>query len=223
MSLLKYFAKVKKCYTLISLVAFAFLTGCNTHEKKPVKVKYNKEIKVDTTTAVAAPILASADTMKPIDCPRGAAGPVVKKSIFPGAHFALQADGITGIETLTLPQGDKVTIKQSGCEYYILNVEIETSRFAADTTDINYWYTAALTLMRELNSGLNTPLEINKGLNKLAGRIKAGQAGTQNQLKLNDEIDFGGPDPRQYLTVDHISQIVDHGYLVNLTFSYGPI
>ena len=84
----------------------------------------------------------------------------VKKDEFLDARFALQPDGRTGIETLTLTDGDKVTLTQSGCEYFILKFKFETSRFAADTTNVPYWGNAALSFMRKIEKGLDVPLDV---------------------------------------------------------------
>ncbi|RYE23630.1 MAG: hypothetical protein EOP42_23085 [Sphingobacteriaceae bacterium] len=202
---------------MLGLLGILFLAGCDQPKKPAVKKESVKEASAanpgDSTVA---------DTLNPADCPRAAATPVAKKSIFPDARFALQPDHHTGIETFTLPKGDKITIKQSGCEYYVLNFRMETSRFAADTTDLLYWGDATIQLMREVNKGISTPLEISKGLSKLAARLQAGK-NSKNRLKPDEEIDFGGTDPREYLTVNRISQLADQRFLLEITFNYGPI
>lgn len=88
---------------------------------------------------------------------------------------------------------------------------------------MQYWANAVLLLMREVNKGISTPLAIDNGLEKLAARLQADRSKNQSGLTLNEEIDFGGPDPRQYLTIDRISKPADGHYLLKITFSYGPI
>ncbi|WDF57382.1 FEKKY domain-containing protein [Mucilaginibacter sp. KACC 22063] len=157
------------------------------------------------------------------DCPRGAAVPVIKKAVFPNVHFALQSDHNTGIETLTLANGDKLTLKQFGCEYYNLSFFFETAQFAADTTDIAYWGNASLSLLRQVRKGLDTPLDIDTALNRLAAHIEKDKLKSGKGLEMGEEIDFGGPDPRQYLTIDQVSQLANKRYMIKITFSYGPI
>lgn len=122
---------------------FVFL-GCGQQDKSGPGSRDAVKKKADTlaSSPLARPI--TTDTITQTDCPRGAAEPLVKKNTFKDAHFALQPDGITGIETFSLPEGDKVKIKNFGCEYYILSFELTTSRFAADTTDLQYWANAVL-------------------------------------------------------------------------------
>jgi hypothetical protein len=207
----------------LCLIGFLIVFSCTQPPKAPAVKKVIVKERADTMTAVPVTQPAVADSIDPTECPRGAAEPVVKATVFPNAHFALRPDHITGIETFNLPQGDKITIKLSGCEYYTLTFQIETSRFAADTTDMPYWGNVALLLMREINKGISTPLEIDNALKKLALRLQADKSTPNNQLKLNEEIDFGGPDPRQILTIDRISQPVNQRYIMQITFSYGPI
>ena len=207
---------------LFTLALLIFLAGCGPSPRQSVARNNTKKAKPDT---VPAPVISQVvpDTTNQTECPRGASEPVVKKSVFPDAHFVLQADRMTGIETFSLPQGDKVKITQSGCEYYTLKFEIETTRFAADTTDLSYWPKAAITLMRQINNGLQTPLEIVKGLDAVSARIKSGESNPADMLSLGEEVDYGGSDPREYLTIDGISRLANKRYLLQITFSYGPM
>ena len=91
-------------------------------------------------------------------CARGVAEPIIKKTIYPKTTFVLQPDSITGIETVILDNGDKLIIKNWGCEYYVLTFRFETSRFLKDTTDLNFWFKSAGDLMRDILVGLQSPL-----------------------------------------------------------------
>lgn len=219
----KYFSDHKSFLIWTYLMALILLCGCDQAGKTAVSKKNGKKLKSDTMISLPVTTTAVKDTIPLNDCPRGASEPVVKTSVFPNAHFTLQPDRITGLETFTLPKGDKVKITQSGCEYYILKFQIETSRFAADSTDMNYWKNAAMILMREMSKGISTPLEISKGLDKLSARIRTDQLKPGDDLQLGEEIDFGVSDPREYLTIDRISQLAEQRYLIEITFSYGPI
>lgn len=206
----------------LCLLATIFLYACK-QANKTVATNQDTIAKTVNNPIVLPSKNASPDTSGLDDCPRGASEPVIKKNVFPDTHFALQADHKTGIETLVLKNGDKLTIKQSGCEYYILNFRFETSRFAADTADVAYWGDKALLLMRQVIHGLNSPLEINEALNKLSARLEKDKSGSGNKLALKEEIDFGGSDPRQYFTIDRITKLENHRYALMLSLSYGPI
>ncbi|TDO19317.1 hypothetical protein [Pedobacter duraquae] len=217
-----YYLKSANLLAHFSLLISLLVTGCGPAPEHPVASNNTKKAKPDT---ISAPVVSQVvpDTTNQTECPRGASEPVVKKSVFPDAHFVLQADRMTGLETFSMPQGDKVKITQSGCEYYTLKFEIETTRFAADTTDLSYWRSAAITLMRQVNKGLQTPLEIVKGLDAVSARIKSGESNPADMLSLGEEVDYGGSDPREYLTIDRISRLADKRYLLQITFSYGPM
>ncbi|WP_374949942.1 hypothetical protein [Mucilaginibacter sp.] len=218
MSFSKPFSVPKSFSVWPYLMALSLLCGCDQAGKTAVEKKIVKKSKSDTVISLPATKPTVTDTTQQSDCPRAASESVVKTNVFPNAHFNLQADRMTGIETFTLPEGDKVKIIQSGCEYYTLKFQIETARFAADTTDITYWENASVILMKEVNKGLHTPLEISKGLEKLSAQKNA-----DKPLQLGDEIDFGGPDPREYLSIDRIGQLAGQRYLIEITFSYGPM
>jgi hypothetical protein len=217
------FRPISKLFITLCGVLVIVLYGCKQPAKPQVK-KADTIVNTDTTSINAVPVVkTTTDTAVTDDCPRGAAEPVVKKDVFPDTHFALQADHKTGIETLTLPTGDKLIIKQYGCEYYNLNFKFETSRYGADTTNIPYWSNAALLLLRQASKGLHSPLEISAALKKLSARLENDRSAPGHELAIGEEIDFGGPDPRQYLTLDRITQLPNRQYAVEIQLSYGPI
>jgi hypothetical protein len=202
------------------MLTLLFLQSCNQSEKRPAGNKDTVRVltAVPKTEPLKNPI---ADTLTAGDCPLGPAEPVLKKDLYPRATFALQSDKRTGIETLLLENGDKLIIKQSGCEYYVLHFRFETSRFEADTSDMAYWSNTALTMLRQINKGLRTPLDIAEAFKQLSARLEQGKSGAK--LNIGDEIDFGGPDPRQYMIIERISKTADNRYLLELSLNYGPI
>ncbi|WP_211166233.1 hypothetical protein [Mucilaginibacter robiniae] len=158
------------------------------------------------------------------DCPRAAAEPFIKRNVFPDAQFTLLADHKTGLETFNLADGDQVSIKESGCEYYTLSFRLETSRFAADTTDIPYWSNAAFSLLHKLDKGLvETPFDMEKMFKNVSARIKEDQVNPQNKLKLGEQIDFGGEDFSQFLIIDRVTRLADQRYALEFSMSYGPM
>lgn len=218
---------IKRHITRLPQIIMCVLIAVSLHAcKQPDKTPANKKdtvTKTQTKTVTTPTPKAITDTTGMDECPRGVAEPVVKKDVFPDAHFALQPDKRTGIETLTLKGGDKLILTQSGCEYYRLNFRFETSRFAADTGNVAYWGNAALSLMRQVVSGLDVPLEIDTALSKLSARLDRDKSHYEEKLALGEEIDFGGPDPRQYLIIERVTRLADQRYAVEVSLSYGPI
>jgi hypothetical protein len=203
------------------IIGLSLLLGLAACKQTPQNNKVQSS-KHGHTIAVKAPQTTS-DTITADDCPRGEAEPVVQKSAFPDARFSLHQNKREATETLTLNTGDQVTITHSGCEYYTLSIRFETSRFKADTANIGYWSHAALLLMRALNQGIKTPLGISRGLDSLDARIQKQKVNPSLPLALNNEIDFGGPDPREYLSIDRVTQLPNGRYALVISFSYGPI
>lgn len=153
------------------------------------------------------------------DCTRGAAEPIIKKTVYPQTTFVLQPDSLTGIETVSFEDGDNLTIKNWGCEYYVLTFRFESSRLKADTTSLKYWYVSAYKIMTEMKQGIDAPIDIEKGLQALNNYISKNVF----DLKLQTEIDFGGDEIRSYVSVDRVEKITDKKYAVEISFVTGPL
>jgi hypothetical protein len=153
------------------------------------------------------------------DCARGAAEPIIKKTVYPQTTFVLQPDSLTGIETVTFDNGDNLTIKNWGCEYYVLTFRFESSRLKADTTSLKYWYVSAYKIMTEMKQGIDAPIDIEKGLQALNNYISKNVF----DLKLQTEIDFGGDEIRSFVSVDRVEKVTDKKYAVEISFITGPL
>ena len=210
-----------KTVFLISCL-FLLLFGCKPAQTDSVKKsKALAQQRPDTPGLPASkePI----DTAELMACPRGEAEPIIDMKIFPGATFKLSDDRQVGIQNIDLGKGDHVEVRISGCEYYVLTCTFETSRFSADTTNLQYWFAKTNLLMHQLNKGLKAPIEIDTALGRLSDRISKYNRGIGVPLQLGEEVDFGGQDPRQYFSIDRISQISNKRYQLQIVFAYGPI
>ncbi len=153
------------------------------------------------------------------DCTRGAAEPIIKKTVYPQTTFVLQPDSLTGIESVAFDNGDNLTIKNWGCEYYVLTFQFESSRLKADTTSLKYWYVSAYKIMTEMKQGIDAPIDIEKGLQALNNYISKNVF----DLKLQTEIDFGGDEIRSFVSVDRVEKVTDKKYAVEISFTTGPL
>jgi hypothetical protein len=156
------------------------------------------------------------------ECVRGAAEPLVNKKYLPNSTFTLQPDSLTGIETVIFDNGDKLTITNHGCEYYALTFRFETSEYTRDST-LAYWFEAAGDLMTKLIAAIDPPIDIKKGVAYLESYVLRDAKNKFRNVKLNDEIDFGGKPVREFLTVNSIEKITDKKYAVELSFYKGPL
>ena len=142
---------------------------CLTNCGQPTKTEQNEIVNADSirkegkTTKAEPADTTKANDKGDSDCIRGQAQSVIKKSVYPNTTFKLNEDNRTGTETVGLKNGDKLVINNWGCEYYALTFRFETNRFKADTTDIDYWINKALFLMKEIENGLDAPLDIPGG------------------------------------------------------------
>jgi len=142
---------------------------------------------------------------------------VIKKSIYPNSTF----DKSIWKETVGLDDGDKLTIKTDieNCEYYHLTFRFETNRFKADTTDINYWAVKGILLMKEIENGLDAPIDIQGGAPATENYLK--EKG-ENQLQLNEWIHYGNARIKNILTIERVQRLSDKRFVVELMYS-GPM
>lgn len=155
-------------------------------------------------------------------CVRGKAEPVIKKAVYHNTTFVLQPDSISGIETINFDNGDKLIIRNWGCEYYNLTFRFETSRFQDKTTNLYSWFKSVHLLMTEMLSGLDDPIDIMNGLNKFIIQVDNKQSNHKN-LKLGEDLDYGQNEIRSFVSVDKIEKLTDRRYAVEITFSTGPL
>lgn len=152
------------------------------------------------------------------DCIRDIAEPIVRKSVFPKSNFQLQPDGRTAIETVELKNGDKLTIRNRGCEYYCLTFNFETTRFQKDTCDLKFWYKVSSELMAEVLKGIDAPVDLKSGIAALDNYSEKDKTNHYRNLKTRHRINFGVREPMEFVTVDRIQKLSDRKFLVILTF-----
>lgn len=224
-------------YILVIVFAIAlFACSPKTNNPKAVEnsitetttpIRKNQKTTYARKTPIADSILSPKEEAKNTvdtenianDCIRGQAEPIVKKAVFPKTQFAIQPDNISAIETVFFDNGDKLIINHLGCEYYTLSFRFETSRFHKEKTDTSFWYEKTALLINELEKGIDAPLEIKKGIEKLTEVAKK----NKSSLKYGEEIDFGGNEIREFVTLDGIEKINKNKFAVTITFSAGPL
>lgn len=153
-------------------------------------------------------------------CVRGHAESVTKKSIYPKAIFKLNPDNHTGVEIVDLENGDRLTIKNWGCEYYVLTFRIETDRFQADTTNMIYWLDKAVTLMKEIEGGIDAPLNISRGIEAISAHITSMDS---RAYELGEEIVFNDDVIRDFVSLDRVQKINERRFAVEISFATGPL
>lgn len=197
-----------------------FIGACNTQKNKAPETAALRAPAAPASDSRALPSAGPADTAQlPAEiCTRGAAVPLAKKLVFPHSTFRLLPDKISGEETVELPQGDKLTIQNGGCEYYVLTFRFETSRFRAEPTDAVYWYKSASTLLRQTARGLDAPLDVEASAAAL-------QTGAATKAAFGDELRLNPEEEQiaQTLVLDSVLQLRPNRYAVVLTLAVGPL
>ncbi|HEY3403582.1 MAG TPA: hypothetical protein VGK59_09360, partial [Ohtaekwangia sp.] len=113
--------------------------------------------------------------------------------------------------------GDRLIISNGGCEYYVLTFRFETSRFEADTTDLNFWSSRIVELMNGVTDGIDAPTDIKKATSILRRHIEA------EQIQLYDEITFEPGEIRGYITIDRIQKVDNKRYGLEISYIVGPL
>ena len=114
--------------------------------------------------------------------------------------------------------GDKLIIENGGCVAYVLNFRFETSRFKGDTTDLYYWFPVAGRLLTGILGGYHGAIDIKRGLVYLDSYVGRDAPHQYKDLKLHDDIDFGGKELRTYLYINRIEKLSEIRYAVGITF-----
>lgn len=152
------------------------------------------------------------------DCVRGPAEQVIKKNINPTSVFELNEDGHTGKETIQFNNGDKVVIRNWGCEYYLLTFRFETGRYSSDTTDLPFWMSKAISLMQSIEEGVESPLDIPDGTAKMKQLLD-----DNKPYSAGEEIVYAEGEIRQYVTFDRVQKVDNKKYAIEVTYGMGPL
>jgi Fe-S cluster assembly iron-binding protein IscA len=174
----------------------------------------------------AVATLAQAATSKSpaAQCVRSIPQPIVKKSVFPNANFTLKDIDYVGVivplglETVELSNGDKVAITNSGCENFTLSFQFETSRFTGQVQDTKYWFARSVELMKQLEPGLETSINLKQGINVLDKYTRD----TANPA-IGHEIDYGDQEIRSIVQLADVKELGNQSFAVKVIFSIGPL
>lgn len=205
---------------LLAAILFGCVTRKTSESPQPTLDSVLDSSAITTITSSTTEIDDSTieETHEHFDCVRGQAQPVVKKSIFPNSNFRLNEDNRTGIESLVRNNGDTLEIRNWGCEYFVLTFRFETSRFKGDTTDIAFWLDKAVIMMNEIQSGIDTPLDISGGTLAASALLKENK-----NYVLGEEIVSRGGSIRSFATFDRIQKLSDNRYAVEISYATGPL
>jgi hypothetical protein len=206
----------------IILALTILIIGCETKRANDQIEIVNADTIVDNVTQNSESIdsVKTEDEFDYSDCIRGQAESVIKKTVYPNSTFRLNKDNHTGTETVDLENGDKLIINNWGCEYFVLTFRIETERFQADTTNTMYWLNKAAILMKEIQHGIDAPLNIQDGIEIIPIHL----ASMDNRIyELGEEIVFKDDIIRDFVTLDRVQRINERRFAIEISFATGPL
>lgn len=123
-----------------------------------------------------------------------------------------------GYETARLKNGDRLTIKNYGCENYSLSFRFETSRFSGSVGDARIWYENAVRLIEPLIKNVPNEDLFASGTKALKSFIK-----NNRTLKFEDQIDFGGTDIQSVASVSRPRKLKNGKREITVSFGIGPL
>lgn len=157
------------------------------------------------------------------DCTRARPTPIIKKTVFPNTAFYLNEENLTATEVVKMHNGDRLTITNSGCEYLTLKFRFETTRFAYDTTNHEFWFRAGSELMKETLAGLDAPIDLGRGVGALDHFIEADRQNDFKMLSYNKDIDYGINEIRNIVNVGSVEKLNGNKAAFTISFSVGPL
>jgi Fe-S cluster assembly iron-binding protein IscA len=201
--------------TLLFIVLFT-VAGCQSRTENQAD---DDTIAYDSVEAAADTVAqGSGDAIDFVDCPRGAPERIVKGSVEPQPAFELDKSKKIALETLQFQNGDRLIVKNGGCEYYVVTFRFETNRFKADTADMLYWLDKSAVLVAEISEAIDAPLDFNDGV----AMIKK-MNGPEVKYEPGQEIVYSEGEIRQFTSLDRVEKIDESRYAVEVTFALGPI
>jgi hypothetical protein len=157
------------------------------------------------------------------DCVRSVPTPIIKKTVFPKTSFRLEKiDELgqaiaTGTETVQFNNGDRLTITNTGCEYFTLRFRFETSRVARQQiSNTQYLYRRSAWLMRQTLPGIH--LNLTRGITALEK-----YAAQSSKPDLDQEIDYGGQEIRSVVKLVEVKSLPNRKVAVEILFYSGPL
>ncbi len=176
--------------------------------------------------AAMSPVVTVAKEQSPEEtgCVRSIPQPIINKSVFPNSKFVLKNIDYgavivpLGLETVEFNNGDKLVITNSGCEYFMLSFEFETSQGKGDVADAKYWFARSVELMRQTEKGINKSIDLSQGIKALEDYSK----GNTNPL-IDQDVDYGGQDIRSFFKLEEVKKLANNKFMVRVSFSVGPL
>lgn len=208
---------------IAKILTVILLVGCRTKETSNQNEITSDTTNTDDTTEnrnFASDSIKNGDDFDSTDCIRGQAESITKKTVYPDAIFKLNSDNHTGVETVDLKNGERLIINNWGCEYFVLTFRIETERFQADTTNTIYWLDKAVILMKEIEDGIDAPLNIQGGIEAIPIHMASMDSRT---YELGEEIVFKDDIIRDFVTLDRVQKMSDKRFAIEISFATGPL
>ena len=198
---------MKKLSSLSLLIAFSVVafSGCQTLRPDAQMRSPSAKPQPSVDNSANTKTIADDDQNSP-ECVRAKPEPIINKEVFTRTSFKLEKNSefpfeFRGYETIEFENGDKLLIKNLGCENFTLKFHFETDRFPNKTNDIRFWYQTAADLMTQTMKGIREPNYIIEQVQALNSYIEKNK-----RHKFNEEIEVGDGS-KETVTLEKIKKI----------------
>ncbi len=158
--------------------------------------------------------IAQSQDMPDSMCARAIPEPILNHSIFSDSKFVLRSP-MEGIETATLKNGDHITIRNYGCEYYNLDLQFDIVATERSTTHLGSWYAISAKELLAIAPGNKAPVKFAK-IATILRRV------SRHPVPLHHEIEIEPGEIRTSITLQQIKVRKDRA-VVMLTIVIGPL
>jgi hypothetical protein len=183
-----------------------------------VKIPNSQKTLASFTQIISSDLSSVSQTS---DCTRSTPESIVDQSVFPNKTFSLTDDKQIGTETVLLPGNRKLTITNTGCEYYHLIFQFETADYSVKqiaSKDSKFWYKEIVKFLKIVRGGIQAPIQLDKAVDRLNQITRK-----RERPRFEAEIDYGGTDIRTFFSVQPMQTKEKNKVVLEISFSVGPL
>lgn len=135
------------------------------------------------------------DYWKRNGCVRSLPEPTLSSRFFPGRTFVLDQESGKGIENVTVNKGLKLTVVNSGCEYFVLEYHFKFQG-KMPQGDVKFWYEKAVDSIDAIVDANTSPANLKKARDAIRKYLNS------ENPKFGEEIEMSKNVMREFIVVN---------------------
>lgn len=204
---------IKILIRLFLLILFYSITSCEIKTKNIKNYTDTTDIEViDSNNTNGMADLRDLDT----DCIRGEAKPLLISELKENSTFQ-QKNRIEAVETCLLPNGDSIKILNTGCEYFVLKVEILTKDDFEVNMDTKKAYSNLVDKISYISQYIDAPVDFAGCINFLRRYTE-----TTPTVIFNEGLNYGAEEIQSIFIFESVEKI-NNKVLYKFSMNIGPL